>query len=92
VEKPRIIVASQPTRGLDEGAVAEIHRRLLEARAAGAGILLISEDLDEIFRLADRVQVIFKGRLSASIPIEAATETMLGLMMAGEDGHAPRAA
>ncbi|WP_027134943.1 ABC transporter ATP-binding protein [Geminicoccus roseus] len=92
VENPRIIVASQPTRGLDEGAVAEIHRRLLEARAAGAGILLISEDLDEIFRLADRVQVIFKGRLSASIPIEAATETMLGLMMAGEDGHAPRAA
>lgn len=88
VEKPRLIVASQPTRGLDEGAVAEIHRRLLEARAAGAGILLISEDLDEIFRLADRVQVIFKGRLSASVPIQAATETMLGLMMAGEAGHA----
>ncbi|WP_222183655.1 ABC transporter ATP-binding protein [Geminicoccus harenae] len=92
VEQPRLIVASQPTRGLDEGAVAEIHRRLLEARGNGAGVLLISEDLDEIFRLADRVQVIFKGRLSAPLPIEAASEARLGLMMAGEDGDAPRAA
>ena len=92
IERPYLIVASQPTRGLDEGAVAEIHRRLLDARAAGAGILLISEDLDEIFRLADRVQVIFRGRLSAPVAIEAATEAMLGLMMTGEGSDAARAA
>jgi simple sugar transport system ATP-binding protein len=88
IEQPRVIVASQPTRGLDEGAVAEVHRRLLQARAEGAGILLISEDLDEVFRVADRVQVIFRGRLSRSIPIEQATEAGLGLMMAGEGADA----
>jgi simple sugar transport system ATP-binding protein len=87
IEKPRIIVASQPTRGLDEGAVAEIHRRLLEARSDDAGILLISEDLDEVFRIADRVQVIFRGRLSAPLPIEQTSEAGLGLMMAGEERH-----
>ena len=88
IESPRLIVASQPTRGLDEGAVADIHRRLLQARSTGAAILLISEDLDEIFRLADRVQVIFKGRLLPSMPIEQASEARLGLMMAGEAADA----
>ena len=92
IERPRLIVASQPTRGLDEGAVADIHQRLLDARQAGAGLVLISEDLDEILRLADRVQVLFRGRLSKSIPIAAANETMLGLMIAGEHAFADRAA
>ncbi|WP_334174296.1 ABC transporter ATP-binding protein [Pseudoxanthobacter sp.] len=83
MDVPRILIASQPTRGLDEGAVAAVHEEILAARRAGAGILLISEDLDEILQLADRVQAIVKGRLSPAIAVEAADPRRLGLMMAG---------
>jgi general nucleoside transport system ATP-binding protein len=83
VGAPRLVVASQPTRGLDEGAIAEMHRRLLEARSAGAGIVLISEDLDEILALADRIHVIASGRLSASLAAADAHPARLGMMMAG---------
>lgn len=78
---PRLILANQPTRGLDMGAAAEVGRRLLEARERGAGVVLISEDLDEILGLADRIVVIRDGTL-----IEAATHDRetVGLMMAGE--------
>ena len=81
---PRVILAAQPTRGLDEGAIAAVHARLLEARSRGAGVLLISEDLDEILALSDRVQAIAGGRLSPAIPAEAADARTLGLMMAGQ--------
>ncbi len=81
---PRILIAAQPTRGLDEGAVAAIHAEILAARRGGTAVLLISEDLDEILALADRVQAIVKGRLSPDIPIAAASPRRLGLMMAGE--------
>lgn len=81
---PHILIAAQPTRGLDEGAVAAIHQRILEARAKGTAVLLISEDLDEIIGLADRVQAIVKGRLSPPIDAEMANAQRLGLMMAGE--------
>ena len=81
---PRILIAAQPTRGLDEGAVAAIHARILEARAKGTAVLLISEDLDEIIGLADRVQAIVKGHLSPPIDAEEANAQRLGLMMAGE--------
>jgi simple sugar transport system ATP-binding protein len=84
IERPRILVAAQPTRGLDEGAIAAVHARLLEARAAGTGVLLISEDLDEVVSLADRIQAIVKGRLSPPVAAEAADARMLGLMMAGD--------
>ncbi|HWJ73177.1 MAG TPA: ABC transporter ATP-binding protein [Kaistia sp.] len=80
---PRILIAAQPTRGLDEGAVAAVHGEILAARKAGTAVLLISEDLDEILALADRVQAIVKGRLSPPIPIEKADPRRLGLMMAG---------
>ncbi|MCX5495665.1 ABC transporter ATP-binding protein [Kaistia dalseonensis] len=80
---PRILIAAQPTRGLDEGAVAAVHAEILAARRAGTAILLISEDLDEILQLADRVQAIVRGRLSPAIPIGAADPRRLGLMMAG---------
>lgn len=78
---PRLILANQPTRGLDLGAANEVGRRLLEARKRGAGILLISEDLDEILALSDRIIVIHDGRL-----IEAGNKDRagIGLMMAGE--------
>ena len=62
--EPRVILANQPTRGLDVGAVAYVHARLLEARARGAAVLLISEDLDEVRALSDVIHVISDGRLS----------------------------
>jgi len=80
---PQIILANQPTRGLDVGAVAYVHRRLLEARARGAAILLISEDLDEIMSLSDEVLVIYRGRLSAASPRGSRTVRELGELMAG---------
>lgn len=80
---PKLVIANQPTRGLDVGAFAYVHERLLMARAAGAGLLLISEDLDEIMALADRVAVIHRGRLSAPLPREQVSIRQLGLMMAG---------
>lgn len=77
---PKLILANQPTRGLDMGAAATVGRRLLEARARGAGVVLISEDLDEILGLADRIVVIRDGQLT-----EAQTDDRekIGLMMAG---------
>ncbi|QRM57418.1 ABC transporter ATP-binding protein [Sinorhizobium sp. BG8] len=83
-QRPRILVAAQPTRGLDEGAVAAIHARILEARRQGTAVLLISEDLDEVMGLADRIQAIVKGRLSPPVAAEDANPRLLGLMMAGE--------
>jgi simple sugar transport system ATP-binding protein len=89
-ESPRLIVASQPTWGLDIGAVAFVHARLLEARDRGAGVLLISEDLDEIFALADRIAVIQGGRLSAVRAAGDWTLAAIGQAMAGA-GPAPAA-
>ncbi|MCO5147740.1 MAG: ABC transporter ATP-binding protein [Aquamicrobium sp.] len=80
---PVVILANQPTRGLDVGAVAYVHGRLLEARARGAAILLISEDLDEILALSDEVAVMFKGRLSAPSPRGERSIRDLGELMAG---------
>lgn len=80
---PRFLLANQPTRGLDEGAIASVHSELLQARAEGAAILLISEDLDEAVGLSDRLQAIVKGRLSEPISAEEADARKLGLMMAG---------
>jgi len=78
---PSIILANQPTRGLDMGAAAEVARRLLEARARGAGVILISEDLDEIMALSDRIMVIHDGALVEARTMERGA---IGLMMAGE--------
>lgn len=87
---PKLVIANQPTRGLDEGAIAAVHGELLAARKAGAAIILISEDLDEVMALADRIQAIFKGRLSADIAAGDADAKSIGLMMAGiwESGDA----
>lgn len=79
----RLIVADQPTWGLDVGAVAEVHQRLLDAVAGGAAVLLISEDLDEILALADRIAVIHRGRLTEARPAAQWTPAQIGLAMAG---------
>lgn len=81
--QPRLILANQPTRGLDVGAGAEVGRRLFEARARGAGVLLISEDLDEILTLADRVLVIHGGVIEAAGLTAEVDRRTIGLMMAG---------
>jgi len=81
---PRIILANQPVRGLDIGAVTYVQKRLIAARDAGAAILLISEDLDEILGLADVIRVISDGRLSPEFPKGTVTASELGRWMAGE--------
>jgi ABC-type uncharacterized transport system ATPase subunit len=80
---PNLILAHQPTRGLDVGAIAEVHRLLLDARERGAGVLLISEDLDELLALCDRVMVLHRGRLSAARTTERLDLETLGLLMSG---------
>jgi general nucleoside transport system ATP-binding protein len=84
---PALIVAAQPTWGLDVGAVAFVHQRLLDACARGAAVLLISEDLDEIDALADRIAVMHAGRLTEAKPASAWTRESIGLAMAGHDAH-----
>jgi simple sugar transport system ATP-binding protein len=80
---PLLIVASQPTWGLDIGAVAFIHQQLLDACAHGAAVLLVSDDLDEIFVLADRIAVMHAGRLTAARPAAEWSLSAIGLAMAG---------
>lgn len=80
---PQCIVASQPTRGLDVGAIEYVHRRLLDLRKEGAAILLISEDLDELFNLSDRIAVIYKGRIMGEFDVNEVTREKIGLLMAG---------
>jgi simple sugar transport system ATP-binding protein len=82
-QNPRVLVVAQPTRGLDVSATEYVRNKLLEQRAAGAAILLISEDLDEIMNLSDTIAVLFEGRIMAIRPAEGATPEELGLLMAG---------
>ena len=81
--EPKVLIASQPTRGVDIGATEYIHQRLLEQRDAGMAILLISEDLDEIQELSDRIAVMYEGRIVGIVDRGAATSEQLGLLMAG---------
>ena len=88
---PRFIIANQPVRGLDEGAIAYVQSRLLQARADGAGILLISEDLDELFALSDRIAVMYHGRLTAPQDTDSLTIGDVGLLMSGHGAEAAHA-
>ncbi|MFN7053632.1 MAG: ABC transporter ATP-binding protein, partial [Gemmobacter sp.] len=83
-EHPGILIANQPVRGLDVGAIAYVHGRLVAARDAGAAVLLISEDLDEVMGLSDVIHVISEGRLSPAFARGALTQGELGLWMAGQ--------
>ena len=78
-----ILIASQPTRGLDVGSIEFIHRRLVQARDQGAAVLLISAELDEIMTLSDRIAVMYKGRVLDTLDADKATREQLGLLMAG---------
>ncbi len=80
---PLVVLASQPTRGLDVAAAEFVHRRFLDLRGRDRAILLISEDLEELFALSDRIAVMYEGRIMAVLPIAEATVQRVGLMMTG---------
>ncbi len=79
----KLLIASQPTRGLDVGSIEFIHRRIVEARDHGAAVLLISAELDEIMSLSDRIAVMYKGKILDTLDAKTATREHLGLLMAG---------
>jgi len=82
-QSPRLILANKPTRGLDIGAATYINQKLLDERAKGNGILLISADLDEIFLLSDRILVMYNGQSMGELAGGKADIQKIGMMMAG---------
>ena len=78
-----LLVAAQPTRGLDVGSIEYIHRRIVEKRDAGAAVLIVSTELDEVFALADRIAVMYQGKIVDILDPEVATPQQLGLLMGG---------
>lgn len=80
---PAVLIAAQPTRGVDVGSIEFIHRRIVHARDEGGGVLLISSELDEILALSDRVLVMYEGRINGEFQRGQADERMIGLRMAG---------
>jgi len=81
---PELLIAAQPTRGLDVGAIEFVHKSLVEQRDKNKAVLLISLELDEVMNLADRIAIIFEGKIVGIVDSEDADENKLGLMMAGE--------
>ena len=86
--RPRLLIAAAPTRGLDVGAIETVHAYLRDAAADGVGVLLISEDLDEILTLADRIAVMYEGKIVGETARAGASVEEIGLLMAG--GNDPR--
>ncbi|MCM3765704.1 ABC transporter ATP-binding protein [Neobacillus niacini] len=82
---PDLLIAAQPTRGLDVGAIEFIHKRLIEQRDNGKGVLLVSFELDEIMNVSDRIAVIYEGRIVAVVNPKETDEQELGLLMAGSN-------
>ena len=82
--RPKLLMAAQPTRGVDVGSIEFIHRRIVEARDAGAGVLLVSAELEEVLSLSDRIAVIHAGKVVAQMPAADADRTEIGRLMAGD--------
>ena len=88
--KPVVMIVNQPTWGVDAGAAAHIRQALIELARAGSAVLVISQDLDELFEVSDAIAVMHNGELSKPIPIADATFEKIGLLMGGaEPGHVP---
>lgn len=83
VRSPKLLIAAQPTRGLDVGAIEYVHRELIEERDKGRGVLLVSLELDEILNVSDRVAVIYEGEIVAILETAKTDEKEIGLLMAG---------
>ncbi len=81
--KPRLLIASQPTRGIDVGSIEFIHQRIIKQRDEGAAVLLVSAELDEIMALSDQIAVMYRGHIIDTLPAATATREQLGLLMAG---------
>ncbi|MBC7265206.1 MAG: ABC transporter ATP-binding protein [Chloroflexi bacterium] len=79
----RLVIASQPTRGLDVGSIEYIHQRILQKRSEGTAVLLVSPELDEVIALSDRIAVMYKGRIMDIVPAKGVNKKYLGLLMAG---------
>ena len=90
--QPKVLLAAQPTRGLDVAAIEFVHRKLVEQRDAGLGVLLISTELDEILALSDRIAVMYEGRIMGIVAAEGVDLKDIGLMMAGQALAGPRRA
>jgi simple sugar transport system ATP-binding protein len=82
-DEPNVIVAVYPSRGLDVGATESVHRLLIQERDRGAAVLLISEDLDELLSLSDRIVVLYEGQIMGEVPPDDDRVEEIGLMMAG---------
>ena len=82
----KLLIANQPTRGIDVGSIEFIHNQIVAQRDAGVAVMLVSAELDEVLSLADRVAVMFDGRIVKVLPIEEATRERVGLLMAGSEG------
>lgn len=81
--KPRLLIAAQPTRGIDVGSIEFIHKQIITQRDEGAAVLLVSAELDEIMSLSDRIAVMYKGQIIEMLDAKTATREQLGLLMAG---------
>jgi simple sugar transport system ATP-binding protein len=79
----QLLIASQPTRGLDVGSIEYIHNRIIEKRDEGTAILLVSSELDEIIALSDRIAVMYRGQIMEIVEASKANKEYLGLLMAG---------
>jgi simple sugar transport system ATP-binding protein len=84
---PEVLIAVQPTRGLDVGSIVYIHRRIVEQRDAGKAVLLVSLELDEILDLSDRIAVVNHGELVGIVDAKSTNEKEVGLMMTGIRAH-----
>jgi simple sugar transport system ATP-binding protein len=80
-----LLVAAQPTRGLDVGSIEYVHRRIIDERDRGAAVLLVSSELDEVLALGDRIAVMYRGRIVGIVPPSTSRE-QIGLLMAGVEG------
>jgi simple sugar transport system ATP-binding protein len=86
--KPKVLIVDQPTWGVDAGAAARIRQAIIELARSGSAVLVISQDLDELFEISDSIAVMHDGRISAPLPIAEATFEKIGLLMGGaEPGH-----
>jgi simple sugar transport system ATP-binding protein len=81
----KLLIANQPTRGIDVGSIEFIHRQIVAQRDRGVAVLVVSAELDEVLGLADRVAVMFDGHIVKVLPIAEATREKVGLLMAGSE-------
>ncbi len=88
---PAVMIVNQPTWGVDAGAAAHIRQALVDLARSGSAVIVISQDLDELFEISDRIAAMVHGRLSELVPMEAMSRERVGLMMGGVDHSAPPA-